>query len=90
MSCCDVHGNEVGDWVGCIAGQAAVRGNMSEDPLFCAIAGPENLQLAETSPCTEANAGACGRIGRYGVACTTAVEATSWGAIKAHYQQLQR
>jgi predicted outer membrane repeat protein len=84
LSCCDVYGNQVGDWVGCIASQAGLRNNISADPLFCATAGPDNLHLAENSPC--ADAGVCGQIGRYGVACVSPVEPTTWGAIKASFQ----
>nr|MBN2277291.1 thrombospondin type 3 repeat-containing protein [candidate division Zixibacteria bacterium] len=35
LECCDVYGNSGGDWVGAIADQAYVDGNLSIDPLFC-------------------------------------------------------
>ncbi|MBN2171331.1 MAG: right-handed parallel beta-helix repeat-containing protein, partial [Candidatus Krumholzibacteriota bacterium] len=39
LVCCDLYGNAGGDWVGCIAGQAGLNGNLSMDPLFCDAAG---------------------------------------------------
>jgi parallel beta-helix repeat protein len=83
LGCCDIFGNEGGDWAGCIAAQADVNGNMSADPLFCNV-GEENLHLARTSPCADS---ACGLIGRYGVACTSAVEERTWGGVKALYHR---
>jgi len=51
LSCCDLFGSAGGDWSApCIAGQAAINGNISLDPLFCdAAAGNFRLQVA--SPC---------------------------------------
>jgi len=31
----DFFGNEGGDWIDCLAGQAGVQGNLNVDPLFC-------------------------------------------------------
>jgi hypothetical protein len=61
--CCDLYGNADGDWVGDIADQYAVNGNISDDPLFC---DPENydFSLCTGSPCHVA--GGCGTIGAYG------------------------
>ncbi len=66
LECCDVHGNNFGDWVGCIAGQNGVDGNFSLDPMFCNAAGGD-YHLAGDSPC--ANAEGCGLIGALGVGC---------------------
>jgi hypothetical protein len=85
LQCCDVYGNAGGDWVGCIALQDGVSGNMSEDPLFCDMLGGD-LTIDVASPCTSANSGGCGLIGALDIGCDTAVEATSWGAIKARYR----
>jgi hypothetical protein len=50
LACCDVYGNEGGDWVGYIAGQQGVAGNISMDPLYCRA--PErDFTLHEDSPC---------------------------------------
>ncbi len=35
LSCTDVYGNAGGDWVGCIADQQGVNGNISAHPRFC-------------------------------------------------------
>jgi len=53
LSCCDIYGNAGGDWVGCIAGQLGVNGNICEDPLFC---DSQNLDftLYADSPCAHA------------------------------------
>jgi len=50
LSCCDLYGNEGGDWVGCIAGLYGTEGNISAGPFFC---DPENgdFGLADYSPC---------------------------------------
>ncbi len=69
LSCCDVFGNEGGDWVGCIAGQDGSNGNISLDPLFC-DAGAGDLTLCELSPCTDENNPECGPIGALGVGCS--------------------
>ena len=88
LTCSDVYGNSGGDWVGCIAGQYGVNGNISEDPLFCGELNPdEPYTLHSSSPCAPLSNPECGRIGAWGVGCgLTAVETTSWGAIKAMYR----
>ncbi len=69
LVCCDVYGNEGGDWVGCISGQFGVNGNISEDPLFCGEDNPdEPYAIALNSPCTAANS-ACGLIGARDTSC---------------------
>ncbi|MFC1573258.1 right-handed parallel beta-helix repeat-containing protein, partial [Candidatus Eisenbacteria bacterium] len=50
LSCCNLYGNNAGDWVGCIADQYGVNGNISEDPLFCAP-DYDDFNLQEGSPC---------------------------------------
>jgi len=60
LECCDVYGNEGGNWVDCIAGQEGTNGNFSADPLFC-DRGNGNYHLNPASPC--ANAPGCGLIG---------------------------
>ncbi len=89
LTCCDVFGNEGGDWVGCISDQYGAEGNFSEDPLFCDSAGG-NYGLCEDSPCAPGNhpsGVACGLVGANGIACdpcgTSGADETSWGAIKA-------
>lgn len=84
--CCDLYGNPGGDWVGCVAGQNGVNGNMSLDPLFCDFAGGD-YTLQANSPCAPPQSGACGQIGAFGVGCEPVhVETKSWGAIKGLYR----
>ena len=75
LYCCDVYGNVDGDYVDAILGQDGANGNFSADPLFCNEL-LNYLRLTESSPCTQANAGACGLIGAYWEDChpTTDVE----------------
>lgn len=65
LACCDIHGNPGGDWVECIAEQAATLANISLDPLFC---DPENgvWTLHYNSPCGNDS---CGVIGAWPAAC---------------------
>ena len=67
LSCCDVYGNAGGDWVGCIADQYGIDGNISEDPDFCDAAAGD-YHLASTSPCLY---GPCGQIGAFGQGCVS-------------------
>lgn len=70
LTCCDIYGNEGGDWVGDIAGQLGVNGNISLHPLFC---GPEidDFTLAENSPCAPFSPPneQCDLIGTWPVGC---------------------
>jgi hypothetical protein len=68
VGCTDIYGNDAGDWVGCIAGQAGLTGNFSEDPRFCNAAS-NNYAIHITSPCTAANSGGCGLVGAHNVGC---------------------
>jgi len=89
LSCCDIHGNAGGDWVGHIADQYGVNGNICLDPLFC-DPGNGDFTLDETSPCAPFSPPntACDLIGAEGVGCgATAVEATTWGQLKAVFHR---
>ena len=96
VSCCNIYGNdnnnggEEGDWVENLFGLDGANGNFSLDPQFCGEAGVYNLELQSDSPCAQANlpgdAAACGDIGALAVGCLeTAVEATTWSAVKGLY-----
>lgn len=88
LDCCDVYGNAGGDWLGCIAAQYGVNGNISEDPLFCGNLNlDEPLALQGDSPCSPGANVECGLVGAWGVGCeVTPVRDASWGSIKALYR----
>jgi predicted outer membrane repeat protein len=50
IACSDIYGNTGGDWVGIIAEDYGVNGNISEDPLFCS-AETSDFNLMDESPC---------------------------------------
>ncbi|MCK4546533.1 MAG: hypothetical protein KAW17_03740 [Candidatus Eisenbacteria sp.] len=93
LTCCDLYGNEGGDYVDCADGQYGINGNISEDPLFCDLANGD-LTLHANSPCapfTQPNP-ECDLIGAFPIGCgITAVaepqqEDASWSSIKALYR----
>lgn len=61
LSCCDIFGNASGDSADCMMAQYQVRGNFSQDPLFCSLE-TGDYQLQPGSPCSEENS-ARGQIG---------------------------
>jgi hypothetical protein len=87
LSCCDIFGNAGGDWVGTIADQYGVNGNICEDPLFC---DPEsgNFELDAASPCAPFSPPnpECDLVGAWPVGCGTPVAPNTWGRIKALYR----
>lgn len=94
LQCCDVYGNDGGDWIGCLSGQSGMNGNFSSDPLFCDLPA-DDVRLNSASPCvTPQLPVACGEfVGAWGVGCGTAavpegpVDAASWGRTKATFQE---
>jgi hypothetical protein len=70
LTCCDLWGNEGGDWVDGIAPQYGTNGNISADPLFC---DPSSLELSldRASPCLPPNTD-CEQIGAWGIGCDAA------------------
>ena len=89
LVCCDIFGNDGGDWVDCIANQAGIDGNFSSDPLFC-DPGAGDFTLRANSPCLAGNhpdGADCGLIGAYGEGCdATATEHTSWSGVKSLFR----
>jgi len=66
LTCCDLYGNSGGNWIGCIASQLGVNGNISSDPQFCGRA-TRDFRLISGSPCL--NPSGCGtHIGALGLA----------------------
>jgi len=91
LTCCDLYGNGGGDWVGYIADQYGINGNISEDPCFCLVANPDQpYALCINSPCAAENNPECGRIGAWAAACDDyepcPAEDASWGSIKAMFR----
>jgi hypothetical protein len=70
LICCDLYGNAGGDWVGCIADQYWINGNICTDPLFC-DAGNDDFTLHADSPCAARVDLVYGVIGAWGVGCGT-------------------
>ena len=71
VECCDVFGNAGGDYVGCIAGQMGINGNIWGDPIFCGVElEPDDpYSISVNSPCADANNGSCNNIGARLVKC---------------------
>lgn len=68
LECTDIYGNALGDWVGLIAGQAGLNGNLGVDPCFCDPA-TDDFTLDAASPCAPEHSGGCGLIGAHPVGC---------------------
>jgi hypothetical protein len=91
VRCCDIYGNGEGDWVGCIADQLGIDGNISVCPSFC-LMGNWSLGLCDGSPCLPGNhpdGYDCGLIGAQGEGCICGpsdTESATWGAIKSMYR----
>ncbi|MFC1572458.1 hypothetical protein ACFL6M_02555 [Candidatus Eisenbacteria bacterium] len=87
LSCCDVYGNSGGDWVGCLAWQQGIAGNIHADPLFCGLESGD-LTISCYSPCAPDHHPDCGLIGAWSVGCgATAVTTKTWGGIKSMFRQ---
>jgi len=67
LTCCDLWGNEGGDWTGCIAEQFELDGNLSENPQFCAPYYGD-YHISYESPCHQGEQ-ECGLIGAWAPAC---------------------
>ncbi len=92
FGCTNVFGNEGEQYGGHCADPTGDGGNVSVDPRFCAPDAADYTLCAD-SPCAPGNhpdEWDCGLIGALGATCgsdcLTAVEAASWGAIKALFR----
>ncbi|MFH1143487.1 MAG: right-handed parallel beta-helix repeat-containing protein, partial [Candidatus Eisenbacteria bacterium] len=73
--CCDIHGNDGGDWSGLIHPQYGSNANTWQSPLLCDP--PADLTLAFNSPCAQMFS-PCGQvIGARGVGCGAGFDAAS-------------
>lgn len=68
FSCCDVYGNEGGDYTACLTGWEGHQENFSADPMFCNPV-QDDFHLEEGSPCSEEMNPVCGLIGAWEVGC---------------------
>jgi hypothetical protein len=68
FTCCDIFGNDGGDWVGFIADRYQVDGNFAGDPYFCNL-NLFDFTLVNFSLCLAALNPGCGQIGAMGVGC---------------------
>ena len=86
LACCDVYGNAGAGYGGTVQNQTGMVGNIAEDPLFCGMSSGD-LEIDAASPCAPSG-GECGMLmGAHDMGCgISAVEETSWGAIKAMYR----
>jgi len=72
LTCCDIFGNDGGDYTGLLADYLGLSGNISADPLFCDFENGEYTLLLG-SPCLPEGKGKsrdCGLIGAFGEGCT--------------------
>lgn len=69
LTCTDVYDNEGGDWVGCLADQWGMEGNIWGDPGFCDAAHGD-FSLQASSPCMPDSLLGCGLVGAYGQGCS--------------------
>ncbi len=86
LACCDLWGNEGGDWVGFLSVQREAHDNLWADPRFCA---EEGDGIDATSPCAAAG---CGGVGSGDVACSATgsperIRAESWGRVKSRFRR---
>ena len=88
VECCDVFGNDGGEYGGGLSDLTGVDGNFSEDPLFCDVYSGD-LQLCSNSPCLPGGNGCGVLIGAEDTGCgdcDSPVQGTSWGAVKAMFR----
>ena len=72
FDCCNIYGNSGGDWVGDIANQASLFGNISANPFFCDT-GSNNFGIYYYSSCAPSNNSCSSLIGAYPVSCCCTV-----------------
>ncbi len=93
LTCCDIHGNEGGDWTDGIENQIGLRRNFTADPAFCSRApdADQNWALQDDSPCAPGNhphQADCGLVGASAVGCgADPSTGSSWGRVKAAFRR---
>jgi predicted outer membrane repeat protein len=88
LTCCDLFDNAGGNWIGAIADQLPLAGNICADPFLCDPAAGD-LHLHADSPCapgTPPNP-QCDLIGAWPVGCgPIGTTQASWGGVKALFR----
>jgi predicted outer membrane repeat protein len=85
VACCDVFGNDGGEYGGALSDQTGINNNISSDPKFCG-AEIDDYRLLDTSPCSSGLSPCGSQIGAHGVGCDSPVEPVSWGSVKARFR----
>ncbi|MBD3161452.1 MAG: hypothetical protein GF346_04500 [Candidatus Eisenbacteria bacterium] len=89
IECCDLYGNEGGDWVGFLEDYLGSYGNIRADPLLCGDENPEvPFSLRGDSPCARENYPMCDGIGAWPIGCEepTSTRIVTWGGIRMGYR----
>jgi len=73
INCCDIYGNEGGDWIGSISGYLGTDGNISADPFFC-DSSQSDFQIQGYSPCSPFMNSECQLIGALDLGCNSVIE----------------
>jgi hypothetical protein len=85
FSCCDIYGNQGGDWIGPLADLEGSDGNFSANPLLC-VPADSLLTLASNSPCLPGlhpDGAPCGQIGAQAAGCGNLTFAPDRVALRA-------
>ncbi|MBD3219012.1 MAG: hypothetical protein GF310_12120, partial [candidate division Zixibacteria bacterium] len=68
LSCCNIYGNQGGNWIGPILDQYGQNGNISVDPQFCDLENGD-YSISSLSSCSPLVNVECGLIGAMGIGC---------------------
>ncbi len=86
FDCCDIFGNQGGNWTVPIDGQLGQAGNFSTNPEFCGVDSSGNYYLQMDSPCSPSNNDCSTLIGSRIIDCGfISVDPTSWSTVKSYY-----
>jgi hypothetical protein len=80
LTCCDIFGNNHGDWIESISDQADINGNMCANPLFCDTSAYD-YSIGVASPCASENNECAQLIGALGIECHFCGDADKSGGV---------
>ncbi|RME30401.1 MAG: hypothetical protein D6800_01880, partial [Candidatus Zixiibacteriota bacterium] len=75
--CCDIYGNDRGDWTGCLSIYQGINNNFSSDPMFCDTMN-NDFHVNPSSPCAPGNNSCLGLVGAYDAVCGGAYTGPYW------------